>query len=280
MERLFGHRRVLAVVTNAGIGGLIPQRRMEWVAVALIMIVPAGFYLGLVRVTTAIVLYSRNMAEAVVTTQDGIETFKSIPVLGVPYPHEPSSARQFFAQKGSPGDKLHVHDPREWIGGHWFYTLDVAGRVKEIDRDAFVRSSDHEAGGILLDDGIKFFQLAKAFHLERSALPPDDPTRSRILKRAPETMAWAITFNPESFDRSMIEQISGLPNLEEIQLSGCDVADDDLRHLAKMYRLVAIGLDDTEITDAGLEHLRGLPNLEVINHMREPRSRTTRLRNY
>ena len=77
-------------------------------------------------------------------------------------------------------------------------------------------------------------------------------------------MSWAIKFSPDKNKKQSYALIDGLPNLEQIQLSGSNITDDQLRVVSSARHLRGIGLDDTAITDEGLKHLEGLPMLETI----------------
>jgi hypothetical protein len=77
-------------------------------------------------------------------------------------------------------------------------------------------------------------------------------------------MIWAIKFAPDVNKTQSYELIDGLPNLEQIQFSGSNITNDELRCVRGLLRLTGIGLDDTAITDKGIKHLKGLPNLKTI----------------
>lgn len=53
--------------------------------------------------------------------------------------------------------------------------------------------------------------------------------------------------------------------LYELNLRGTDVTDAGLAHLKDMPQLTRLHLEKTKITDKGLEHLQGLPGLEYLN---------------
>ena len=85
-----------------------------------------------------------------------------------------------------------------------------------------------------------------------------------MLRRAEGTQIYAIKFEPDLFELDMLDALSGLGNLEQIQLANCSVGDDDLKRIPQLLRLTGIGLSGTRVTDAGLEHLRKFPRLRTI----------------
>ena len=56
-----------------------------------------------------------------------------------------------------------------------------------------------------------------------------------------------------------------LTNLEALYLRDTQVADAGLEHLSGLTNLQRLSLDNTQVTDAGLEHLRGLTNLRSVS---------------
>lgn len=52
-----------------------------------------------------------------------------------------------------------------------------------------------------------------------------------------------------------------------VELNGTPVTDAGLQHLKGLDHLERLGLNQTRITDAGLEHLRGLNRLQVLGLM-------------
>ncbi len=54
-------------------------------------------------------------------------------------------------------------------------------------------------------------------------------------------------------------------SLAELDLDGTQVTDAGLEHLKGMTILQLLYLNDTQITDVGLGHLKGLPNLDSLH---------------
>lgn len=231
----------------------------------LLMLMPVAFYFGLLRHSLCHVLYSANFPDAVISGESRFQVCSAIEELRVPFPHHRKSFVDFFRLTASPGDKLHIKEYRRGLSDGYFVINDQK-RVKEISEIEFYKAADGWIRPIAFDDRRALFQLNKYFHRTNKSLAENDSTMGRILKRDSESMVWAIQFNPATFDPALFDLLSGLPNLEQIQLSRCDVTDDDLKRISMLSRLKGIGLNETHVTDAGLEHLRHLPDIELIEH--------------
>jgi hypothetical protein len=85
-----------------------------------------------------------------------------------------------------------------------------------------------------------------------------------MLKRTQNSMIYAAEISPERYRPELLRLLSRLPNLEQLQLAGCNVTDDDLQLLLGCDNLREIGLNNTELTDAGVAILRKLPKLEYM----------------
>ena len=71
------------------------------------------------------------------------------------------------------------------------------------------------------------------------------------------------TFEVQAGDRDL-QGIDAYPEIMRIWLSGTQVTDAGMAHLARQSQLRLLSLEDTRITDAGLEQLTGLANLEWL----------------
>lgn len=248
---------------NVALRVSLPDSKTGRLVVALLLVSPIGFYFGMVRHSLCHVLYSANFPDAVITRADGPKTCEAIRELRVPFPHEPKAFIDFFRLTGKPGEKLHVREYRRYLSSH-FFEMSPQQTVVEISRDQFFATNKDAVSGIAFDDRRKLFQLDKEFHTANIDLEDDDPNLAKILKRSDGEMAWAIKFSPTKHNKQSYELMDGLPNLEQIQLSGSNITDDELRVVSGALRLRGIGLDDTDITDKGLKHLKGLRDLETI----------------
>jgi len=68
-----------------------------------------------------------------------------------------------------------------------------------------------------------------------------------------------------SGDRRHLSLLKRFPNLVAVKLSGSDLCDSDLVHLASLTNLRKLDLWKTQITDAGLKHLAGLRDLRWLD---------------
>lgn len=229
----------------------LPELAWGKVAVAILLLVPIGIYFGWVRHCFAHVLYSGNLPEGVITHRYVIEPLDSWKALRIPFPNVQQAYRDYFTATALRGEKLHIHEPRPSLQSH-FYVLSRERTLREITAEEFYESADNTVIGMAHDDPRKLFQLEMGHAI--------------LKKRAENEMIYAIKFDPEFFRPELLEFLDGLPNLEQIQLEGCNVADDDLRHISRLRKLIGIGLSGTPITDAGLKHLKSIPDLAVVEH--------------
>ena len=227
------------------------SRWLGWCAVAALLILPAGFYTGHVRHCFAHVLYSGGLPLANISKTDGtIDQLLGWDAIHVPFPHEPSAFRAYFSLTGAPGEKLHIHEIRPWLSSH-YYQMDASRQLQEISRTEFF-AADSSIGGIACDNRTATFELLNS--------------GAKMKRRTVDAMIFAISFPPEIFSAGLLDLVNDLPNIEEIQLRGCDVRDDDLKKIVTLNRLSGIGLDQTPITPSGLKHLSGMKGLTLIEY--------------
>jgi hypothetical protein len=247
-------KHVLAIPAVTSIPALSQasgSRWLGWCAIALLLVLPAGFYTGHVRHCFAHVLYSGGLPLASISKADGtVDQLLGWDVIRVPFPHEPSAFRDYFRLTAAPGEKLHIHEVRPWLRSH-YYQLDASQQLQEISRSEFF-AAESSVGGIGCDDRTATFEL-----IERGA---------KMKRRTADAMIFAISFTPEDFSAAQLDLVNDLPNIEEIQLKGCDVRDDDLKRIVTLNRLRGIGLNQTPITHAGLTHLSGMTRLTLIEY--------------
>lgn len=241
----------------------LPQSFTGKLVVAIMLISPVGFYFGLVRHSLCHVLYSSNLPDAVITQTSGPRVCETMTALRVPFPHDPKAFLDLFRQIGKPGEKLHIHEYRLGMQSQYF-EMKQQGTIVEISKSEFFDNAEGAVAGIAFDDRRKLFQLDSEFHTANLGLEDDDPSVAKILKRSEGKMIWAIKFTPSKDHQQSFDLIKGLPNLEQIQLSGSNITDEQLSCVSGLLRLNGIGLDDTAITDEGLKHLEGLPLLDTI----------------
>ncbi|QDU77180.1 hypothetical protein Pan97_42420 [Bremerella volcania] len=228
-----------------------PQRRWEWIVAAVLLVYPAGFYLGLVDHGIASVLYSNHLPEGMITTKEGTEKISGWGDLRVPFPNERRLLALYFQRSSQPGDKLHVSEPRPWLGDKYF-VLDADGNLVEQTREQFIQGSDNEVYGMEVENRRIHFLLARA--------------GVKKVRREEQSTIYAVEIPPQRYRPELLEMLAGLPNLEQINLGGCEVTDEDLKRLPLLPKLVGIGLTDTPVTNASIETLLKQPQLKVIEY--------------
>jgi hypothetical protein len=225
------------------------QTWLQWAVAAGLFVAPAGFYGGWVDHAFAHVLYSDNVPYGLITTDEGVRQLARWGSFRVPFPHTRRALEQYFAITGKPGWKLHVADPRPRLGDAYFLKRSD-DEVVEIDRARFLLPDSDEVAGVESDDPRAVFALSQA--------------GARMLKRSAEGMIYAVEIAPEVYRAELLDQLRGLPNLEQLQLARCEVVDDDLRRLSHCVNLRGIGLGHTSVTDVGLAYLSELPRLGYL----------------
>ncbi|PQO41847.1 hypothetical protein C5Y96_00295 [Blastopirellula marina] len=228
-----------------------PQFRWEWITAALLLVYPAGFYLGLVDHGIASVLYSNHLPEGMVTTHEGSKRIDGWGDLCVPFPNERRLLTLYFQRSSRPGDKLHLSEPRPWLGDR-YYVLDSEGNLVEQTREQFVHGSNDELFGMEVESRRVRFLLARA--------------GVKMLRREEQSTVYAVEIPPKRYRPELLEMLAGLPNLEQINLAGCEVTDEDLKRLPLLPKLVGIGLTDTPVTNAAIKTLLKQPQLQVIEY--------------
>ena len=241
------------ILWTCDVRSTVPQR----IAFGVFMIVPAGFFIGCLDHGYSHVLYSGSIAEGLITRADGsIEPIEGWGELAIPFPNERRTLKQRFGADSQEGDRLHIFDPRWALDDLHFIKRD--GKVELIDRSEFFTPSPDWVVGVELDSKRHLFLLSMA--------------GARMLKRDVDEMIYAIEFKPEYFKAEQLSYLKFLPNIEEIQLSGTSVTDDDLKWLVELPRLSAVGLQETAITERGLQILFESDSLQTIQFDNEDAS--------
>ncbi|WP_235990853.1 DoxX family protein [Bremerella alba] len=228
-----------------------PQLRWEWILAGLLLMYPAGFYVGWVDHGIASVLYSNHLPEGMITTPNGAAKISGWGDLYVPFPNERRLLVQYFERSSQPGDKLHLSEPRPWLGDK-YYVLGERGDLVEQTREQFVQGSDDEVYGMEVESRRMRFLLARA--------------GAKMLRREEKGTIYAVEVPPRRYRPELLGMLAGLPNLEQINLTGCEVTDDDLKWLPLLPKLVGIGLTDTPVTNQAIETLLNQPQLQFIEY--------------
>ena len=216
--------------------------------VALLIISPAGIYNGWVPHFLAHVLYSDNLPKPMMASSTGSTEFKLWDALHAPIPRPIPVLTSYFERVGKPGDKLHILDPRPGMPDRYLQLGDTR-IARSISREKFWSADGIR--GIAKDNPISIF------HLQKSEV--------KLVARKKNGPLFAIEFTPENYSPETFARIEGLLNLEQIQISGCDVGDEDLQSVAVLPLLTGIDLSaNPRLSDACLENLKGLKNLRFI----------------
>ncbi|EAQ81817.1 MauE/DoxX family redox-associated membrane protein [Blastopirellula marina] len=227
----------------------LPEVGWEWAAAAVMLIYPAGFYVGWVDHGVASVLYSGNLPDALITSESGLELVEGWGDLNVPFPNERRLLRQYFALSAPPGSKLHIADTRYALDD-LYYVKKPDGQIALITLDEFHADAPGVVAGVGLDDQHSVFLLGN-----RGVV---------MLKRTEHAPIYAARIEPDVYRADLLRLLAGLPNLEQLDLSGCAITDADLQQLPIMPKLEGIGLADTKISDAGLNALLRQPKLTYV----------------
>ncbi len=229
-----------------------PKWAWEKFVALFFLIYPIGFYFGVVDHVYASVLYSDCVPRGLITRLDGtLRPIEGWDPVHVPFPFERRLHRLFFERIAKPGEKLHIDDPRPLLDDQ-FFVMRENERAKQISAEEFFDSSSGDVKGVGIDSRRSLFILVR--------------DGARLLKRSKNEMVYAVEFIPKYFDRRMLRLLSGLPNLEQIQLKDCNVTDEDLRFLSDLKCVSGIGLDNTATSDAGLRYLEPLSQLIRVDH--------------
>ncbi|MEM7784191.1 MAG: hypothetical protein AAF623_12620 [Planctomycetota bacterium] len=239
---------------DAGIHGgalRIPTAVWQKLALLFLLLFPVGFYAGWVRHSFAHVLYSGNAPQANWIQSEKPELAQ--PVLGwgelrVPFPREKKAFLDFLSINGKPGDKMSIRDPR--FKTRAYYELNRKKEVVELDATEFFSVNQAGISGNAIQSDDVLLRLTRA--------------KVRLVARVMYGPVYAIEFNPDTFQPSQLEWLQGLPNLEQIQLSGCNIKDADLKRIPDLPILSGIGLDQTQLSRTAIRELRRFPNLNLI----------------
>jgi hypothetical protein len=221
----------------------------EYGLLAVFLIVPAGFFVGMFDHGYAHVLYSAHIPRGIVTQLNGDHyEINGWGELRVPFPNERRTLKQYFGAAAEFGEKLHIHDPRELLDDLYF-VMTIDGPV-EVEPEVFYQSTNGGPIGVGIDTKRNVFLLTKA--------------NVRMLVRDTKSSIYAVAVPPTSYSPEVISLIAGLPNVEQIQLSKTAVTNEDLKQLLQLHRLEGIGLMETAVSEEGFELLRKIPSLKTI----------------
>lgn len=139
-------------------------------------------------------------------------------------------------------------------GGHKL-KLDEAGHVVEA---TLVQLGNVEKTTALLE------QVAKLPNLVRLKAGGPDVTNAGLEKIAGLKKLKVLDLDQAKVDDDGMKHLAALP-LVDINLKLTDVRDDGVGHLAKIQTLKQLKLVKTKVTNAGVAHVKDMPNLEGLD---------------
>jgi hypothetical protein len=232
----------------------MPTKPWEYVVAALLLIYPSGFYAGWVDHGISFVFYSEHTPLGLVSTNNESKLIRGWTNVNVPFPNERRLLRRHFEASAKPGDKLHIRDPRAMLNDQ-FFILVKERQSEEISEQEF-RSTRNEyenlpnIKGILLDDYVALW------HLGRRGV--------KMLKRSKESMIYAVAIPPEAYSSDLLNLINRIPNLEQLQLEGTSISDEEFSKLTDNPSLIGLGLAATKVSDQSISVLKSMPNLRYV----------------
>ncbi len=221
--------------------------QVAWIA--FLMLMPIGFYRGWIDHYFAFVLYSDNLPQGVITSPDGCEVIETWHTVNAAFPAEHRLYRDYFDHVAQPGWKLHVAEPRVGMSDEYWMKSET-GQLRRLTADEFY---DRQVGCC---EGIGFDLRRSVFSLSIGG--------ARMLKRSWEGMIYAVEIERAEYKPELLDALRGLPNLEQLQLRGCNVRDEDLKRLPILPKLTALGIENTPLTNAAVEVLKKQPRLRVV----------------
>ena len=220
---------------------LLPRNVWEKSAVIFLLLVPIGFYFGLIRHGLAHVLYSNNTPLVLVNRLDQVEFIDCWEELEFPFPIALKPSLDYFRLTGEPGESLHFRNQHSWLPADQYFRHQGDQHIRKISKREFLADQDELFHFSVVDDPRKIFQLELA--------------GATMKRRREQDVVYAIEFPPDKFEPQQLGLLSGIPNIEQIQLGGCRLTDEDLDLIPTLRKLYGIGLDRTQITDEGLGYL-------------------------
>lgn len=225
------------------------MKRWEWGVAVAALVLPAGFYTAHVDHGFAHVLYSASIPRGVISNSSGGTSISGWGELAVPFPNERRLLRIYFERSAEPGDKLHITEERVLLDD-LYYQLSEDRKAIPISAEEYY-TSENGVEGIGVDRQLCIHKLGRA--------------GAKMLRRDENAPVYAIEIPPSVYRRELLKYLVGLPNLEQIQLQGTSISDDDLSLLPVLPKLNAIGLSNTKVSDLGIKYLRSQPRLERVD---------------
>jgi hypothetical protein len=244
-------RQSLGIARATDAAAAAAGRRWRPAVLAALFVMPLGYYLGLVNAHLAFVLYSGNMPYALHTSAGTLQRLDEWATgLEVPFPDSPRLFVQLFDRTAAPGDKLHVADPRWWLGDRYFVKA-ADGSVEEISRERFCRAdvAAREVAGIELESP------AAAWRIKRAG---------GRLEGERQDLAHTASLVGPAWDEATLRQVSGLRNLRELKLERIEAAGPAVAAAAELQRLQVLEIKDCPLNDGDLQVLAGASALSYL----------------
>ena len=227
-----------------------PSGWLPGLAIAALLILPAGYFANLVNPHLAFVLYSGNMPHAYHTSQAGVRQLDGWATgLTVPFPDSPRLLVQLFRQTAAAGDKLHVLDPR-WRLPDRYFVMQPDGAVQEISRARFLSSSPQsgEVVGIEVADPSLVWSLAQ----------------QGVKLKLEAGLVVSAALAGKHADDALVARLAGLPSLQELRIADGAVTGETLAALASLEYLEVLEIDRCPLTGAGARQIASLPAIRWL----------------
>ena len=230
----------------------LPDSGWEKAVVALMILIPVGFYFGLVRHGLAHVLYSDNTPLCLINRNDRVEIIDTWNDLQVPFPCAQKPYLDYFKLTGQNQDTLHIRNQLSWLKRDQFFRH-LGGRgIRKISQRDLLADLAQRPHVSLVEDPTAIFQLKIA--------------GAKFTRRSVTSAVFAVKFMPDQFQPQHLELLSAVPNVENVLLDDCQVTDTDLARIPVLNKFLRISLKRTPITDQGLSHLVKQPFLRTVDH--------------
>jgi len=230
----------------------LPSSGWERAIVVAMLLIPIGFYFGLVRHGLAHVLYSNNMPMGLINRSDRVELVDTWEELRLPFPNASKPYLDYFRLTGQAAETLHIQNPMSWLTRDRFFRHLGGGMIEEVSEQDFLADQADRPHVSMVDDPRKMFQLRVVGAL--------------MNRRSELDVVFAIEFDAKEFQPQHLELLSGVPNVEHILLGDCQVSDEDLKRIPVLSKLAGIRLCGTGITDQGLGYLANQPLLRLVEY--------------
>lgn len=241
---------------------------------AALLVLPAGYYLDLVNPHLAFVLYSGNLPQALHIAPSSVTRLGGWEGLAVPFPDSPALFVQCFRRTASPGDKLHIDEPRLGLADR-YYVMRPDRSVERIPREAFLAANPeaHEVVGREIEDRFTLWELVKrGVSLEPGQgqlisavkLSGAQCTDDTLLRLAGLSNVETLSISGAEATDVGLQVLGQLPRLEILEIKHCGLSEATLLQIGKMHSLRWLGLENVPVTNRGLAALTALRQLEVL----------------